>query len=194
MNRKLLIIMGIFLLLTSLVGGCQSSAKKPMREQNNDRMNSNEMTAGERRVLANKLSQAAESIEGVKRSAVVISSAQPATGRQLGNNPNDNMMNPRNENMLADDNEMSQVENGIVAMVGLTVDSNISNDINKINRTKELVQQKLKATDKRVAQVLVTTDPNLMKRIDDMAARIVEGKPVKSFEKDLRDLNDKLKK
>lgn len=194
MNKKILIIMGIFLLLTGLVGGCQGSAKKPMREQNSDKISSNEMTAGERRVLANKLSQAAENIEGVKRAAVVISNVQPAGAREPGKNSNDNMMNPLNDNMLSDDNEMSQVENGIVAMVGLTVDSNIANDINKINRTEELVQQKMKATDKRIAQVLVTTDPKLIDKINDLAARIIEGKPVKSFEKDLKDLNDKLKK
>jgi hypothetical protein len=40
---------------------------------------------------------------------------------------------------------------------------------------------------------LVTTDPNLVKRITDVAAGILEGKPIKTFEKDIKNIDSSLR-
>ena len=51
-----------------------------------------------------------------------------------------------------------------------------------------------KAADTRINQVLVTTDPTMIKRINDVAAGIIEGKPIQSLEKDINTLTNDLKK
>jgi len=51
----------------------------------------------------------------------------------------------------------------------------------------------LTASDRRISQVLVTTDPNLIKRINDVAAGIIEGKPIQNFQTEINDITGKLK-
>jgi len=205
-RKKIALVVCIGLVVVSLVGGCQSSAKKPVPEQKSDQ--SIQMTASERRVLASKLSQIAEDIEGVERATVVVSSigitnaAVPDPGRtdvvndeNQGYSPDrDSQMEGNNANNGQLNNQVGQGDyNGMVVMVGLTLNQNTSNDVNKANSIEQTVKTKLKASDKRISQVLVTTDPNLIKRINDLAAGIIEGKPIQSFEKDINDLNSKLK-
>jgi cell division protein ZapA (FtsZ GTPase activity inhibitor) len=193
MNKRLIILIGICVFLVYLVGGCQNTAEKPVPEQNADQTSETQMTASERRVLASKLSQTAEEVEGVRSASVVVSRVGVNDNERPGVNTNDNMRNVQNENALTDDNEMSQVENGIVAMVGLTLDDNIVNDVDKVNSTKQRVQERLRSSDQKISQVLVTTDPNLNKRINDLAAGIIEGKPIQSFEEDINDLSNELR-
>ncbi len=206
MRKKIALVVCIGLVVVSLVGGCQSSAKKPVPEQKSDQ--GIQMTASERRVLASKLSQIAEDVEGVERATVVVSSigitnaAVPNPGRtdvvndeNQGYSPDrDSQMEGNNANNGQLNNQVGQgYYNGMVVMVGLTLNQNTSNDVNKANSIEQTIKTKLKASDKRISQVLVTTDPNLIKRINDLAAGIIEGKPIQSFEKDINDLNSKLK-
>jgi len=205
-RKKIALVVCIGLVVVSLVGGCQSSAKKPVPEQKSDQ--GIQMTASERRVLASKLSQIAEDVEGVERATVVVSSigitnaAVPNPGRtdvvndeNQGYSPDrDSQMEGNNANNGQLNNQVGQgYYNGMVVMVGLTLNQNTSNDVNKANSIEQTIKTKLKASDKRISQVLVTTDPNLIKRINDLAAGIIEGKPIQSFEKDINDLNSKLK-
>lgn len=78
-------------------------------------------------------------------------------------------------------------------MVGLTVDPAMMKNPTEINSVKTTVMNKLKASDRRISQVLVSTDPNVIKRLNDVAAGILEGKPIKTFENDIRDLNTRFK-
>ena len=78
---------------------------------------------------------------------------------------------------------------GLVAMVGVTVKANADE-----NQVKEAVRKKLKAADSRVTNVLVTTDPNLIRKINDVAAGLIEGQPFQSMKDDIDAINQQIKK
>lgn len=77
--------------------------------------------------------------------------------------------------------------NGIVAIVGITLDKSMMND-NQVKSIKQKVVNKLKACDNRISNVMVTTDPNLILRINNVASGIVQGKPIANFRDDINDL------
>jgi len=79
-------------------------------------------------------------------------------------------------------------------MVGLTLDNNIMNDTAKIKTIKQTVANRMQAADARISQVLVTSDPDLMKRINNVASGLLNGKPVKSFENDIKNLGRDLQR
>jgi YhcN/YlaJ family sporulation lipoprotein len=79
----------------------------------------------------------------------------------------------------------------LVALVGLTLNEGSASQAQAI---KAAVIKKVKGVDRRVTQVLATTDPNMVKRIGDIAAGIIEGKPIKSYARDVNELNRMLQK
>jgi hypothetical protein len=78
---------------------------------------------------------------------------------------------------------------GLVAMVGVSIKAGA--DAGKV---KAAVAEKLKAADKRVAHVLVTTDPNLVKKINDIAAGLIDGEPFQTMKDDINAINQQIKK
>jgi YhcN/YlaJ family sporulation lipoprotein len=87
--------------------------------------------------------------------------------------------------VLASDNN-----DELVALVGLVLNNNAA----QAQSIKQAVIAKVKGADQRVTQVLATTDPNMVKRISDIAAGIIEGKPIKSYARDVNELNRMLQK
>ncbi len=192
------------------------SVKKPTQETRTD---SGMMTVSERRVMANKLSKMAEEVKGVDRATVVIADIGVANNI-TGNSKSTSQMNRAtsknmNDNTIGSDAGINRSEpQKIVVLVGLTLKSdnrsgsmnnnrlndnarlngnNRLNDVNGSSRIKTEVMNKLKKHDKRISQVLVTTDPNLVKRISDVATGILEGKPIKNFEKDIKDIDSRVR-
>lgn len=167
--KKIYLIVLCVILLGGVLLGCQGVAKKPQTPQQNVPQTDNlDVSASDRRVMASQLSKTAEAIPDVQKATVVVSEK---AGLQGANNTKT-----------------------LVAMVGLTVSSAISNDPNKVNTIKQSVADKLKASDSRISQVLVSTDPTMIRRINDIAAGIIEGKPLQSYEKDLNTLINDLKR
>jgi len=78
-------------------------------------------------------------------------------------------------------------------MVGLNLDSKTENNPTMARNIKQTVANKLKNSDQRISQVLVTTDPTLIQRINDVAAGIIQGKPINNFESDIKDMITKIK-
>lgn len=185
MRKVFTLLLCISFLLISLVG-CQTAAKKPMTPEQKPgaavKKPSTEMSASDRRVMANRLSKMAESVNGVQRASVVVSSiGMTNTGVNA------------TSNKMTNTNAARTNYNGQVVMVGLTLEPSAKRDPATINKIKSTVANKLKASDRRISQVLVTTDPNLIKRINDVAAGIIEGKPIQDFQRDINDINSKLK-
>jgi YhcN/YlaJ family sporulation lipoprotein len=185
LRKSFTLLLCISFLLISLAG-CQTTAKKPMTPERKPGVTTKkpttEMTASERRVMASKLSNMAENVEGVKRASVVVSSI--GMTRTDGTTATNKMTNT---------NAARTNYSGQVVMVGLTLDPTATRDAATVNKVKSTVANKLKASDRRISQVLVTTDPNLIKRINDVAAGIIEGKPIQNFQDDINDINSKLK-
>lgn len=84
-------------------------------------------------------------------------------------------------------------QSGVIVMVGITLNQNVAtttpNDVNNIKRT---VANRLRASDRRISQVLVTTDANLITRINDVANGIIQGRPIQTFENDISDISRRL--
>ncbi len=185
MRKIFILLLCVSFLLISLMG-CQTTSKKPMTPTRKPGVTTKkpttEMTASERRVMANKLSKMAENVKGVKRASVIVSSiGMTNTGTTA------------TTNKMTNTNAARTNYSGQVVMVGLTLDPTATRDAATINKIKSTVANKLKASDRRISQVLVTTDPNLIKRINDVAAGIIEGKPIQNFQSDINDISSKLK-
>jgi len=167
MNRKSLIVIICFVLMAGDLAGCKSTAQKPQAPGQNITQTENlDVSASERRVLANQLSKAAEEINDVQKASVVVA------------------------NMGGDGAKSSS----LVAMVGLTVNAGVKADEGRLAAVKQAVVERLKKVDNRIEQVLVTTDPTMIKKINDIAAGIIEGKPIQTYQKDVNSLNNELKK
>lgn len=186
------------------------------QDQNMDRTDE-QMTDSERRALASRLSDLAEQVDGVKDATVVVSSigmtdSSPDTGTKAGRDTQRNLnvndpTSPLNNNQgmatnrtttnnqATNNTNMNNMQNrtdgnsvsGLMVMVGLTLDNKV-NGADETNQIKRSVMNKLKASDKRISQVLVTTDPGLVQRLTDVAAGIIQGRPIQGFENDINDL------
>ena len=212
MKKQIIVVICIGILLLSMIGGCQTAAKKPMTNNRTTNItNTGEMTASERRVMASKLSNLAENVDGVQRAAVVVSSIamtnnmtnRTPTGNTTANKNINRVVNPEgvgnvNPNTVGNANPTPNTAvngnyTGLIIMVGLNLDSKAENNPTMARNIKQTVANKLKNSDRRISQVLVTTDPTLIQRINDVAAGIIQGKPIKNFESDIKDMITKIK-
>lgn len=164
--KKIMVLLICFSLLATLAAGCQKPAQKPEITQPESGL-----TTSDRRVIADKLSKQARQIEGVQNATVVLA---------------DNMEN--NSNTPSPTPGETDVQ-GLIVMVGITVKSG-SDEAS----VKEQVVSKLKAADGRVSHVLVTTDPALIKKINDVAAGLLEGKPFQTMKDNINTINREIKK
>ena len=190
MKKQTLVVLCISILLLSMIG-CQTTAKKPMTNRSTNITNTGEMTPSERRVMASKLSNLAENVDGVQRAAVVVSSiamtnnmtSRTPTSTTANKNIN-RVVNPEgvgnvNPNTVGNANPTRTAVkgnySGLIVMVGLNLDSKTENNPTMARNIKQTVANKLKNSDQRISQVLVTTDPTLIQRINDVAAGIIQG-------------------
>jgi len=141
------------------------------------------MTASQRRVLANRLSAVATKVSGVQRAAVVVMDVGMTSKGTTGTTNNTNKKTSTN----------MRSTNGAMVMVGLTLDQATMNDRATSDQAKRTVAKRIKATDKRISQVMVTSDPGLIKRIDTIAAGIVAGQPIQRYQQEITDLGQRLR-
>mgnify|MGYP000397733684 CR=1 FL=1 len=218
MRKILTLLLCVSFLVVGLLG-CQDASKKPSAPERKPNTTVErksdvdaDMTPSERRVMASSLSKTAESVEGVQRASVVIASIgmtntgvddsqngnmtdnnfSNSTNNKMSNNANNNnnMANNNNDKSIADRNDVS----GLLVMVGITLEPTAKRDTATVNKVKNAVVNKIKASDADISQVLVTTDPNLIKRINNVAAAIIEGKPIEKFKDDINDLSGQIKR
>ncbi|MDA8097582.1 MAG: YhcN/YlaJ family sporulation lipoprotein [Clostridia bacterium] len=79
---------------------------------------------------------------------------------------------------------------GSTAYVGINVERGMEN--RQTEEVKRNVATKVKNADNRIARVLVTTDPNLITRLEEIARGIKQGRPVDAFADELRELNKRM--
>lgn len=128
----------------------------------------------------------------------------PGTNMSPGGNMNQGGINVGNQNRTdqqaannANPNTVQTVPpgtnvSGLVVMVGLTMDQGNMNP-NDANNVKRTVANRLKASDQRISQVLVTTDPGMVQRLNDVAAGIIQGRPIQGYQDDLNDLTRRIR-
>lgn len=164
MKRIIAVLLCLGLLAVS---GCQKPAQKPDIAQ----PESSGLTTSDRRVIADMLSKQAKQVDGVQNATVVLTEQM------------------ENETVTPSPTPGQTQVQGLVAMVGITVKTGAEPD-----KVKEQVASKLKAADNRVSKVLVTTDPNLVKKINDVAAGLIDGKPFQTMKDDISAINQQIKK
>jgi len=168
----------IFLVISMC--GCQAPERRPLETQPQEQTG---LTASDRRVLADHLSRMATEVEGVQKATVVISDITLANDSGEGTNTSGN--NTSGNNTAAD---ASSDISGMIVMVGISINDQVNDE-----KTKTDVKNKLRASDKRISQVLVTSDPELVKKINDVAAGIIKGEPINKFETDLKQMGKQFK-
>lgn len=188
MHKKGTGLLLIILFLAMLLGsGCQKAAQKPLENQPQKKA---DLTASDRRILADRLSRLATAVEGVQKATVVISDITLANDsgstskstKSTATDPAQTSSTSKTTKSTATDRAPTSIS-GMVVMVGIGISDQVDEEKTKVN-----VKDKLKASDGRISQVLVTSDPELVKKINDMAAGIIKGEPISKYEMDLKQL------
>jgi YhcN/YlaJ family sporulation lipoprotein len=80
--------------------------------------------------------------------------------------------------------------NNFSALVGATLNSNVEGE--SATAIKDKITSTIKQADKRITRVMVTTNPDLVKRIEDIARGVLAGKPIQSFGDEITDLTKRI--
>lgn len=170
MRRTVAAVLSVIMLIALFnVAGCSKQAsKKPLTTTPQNKVTKPGTTTtkkaqpvsplgpSETRKLADKLTNLAVKVKGVRSATVVV---QPSNNRAA-------------------------------VLVGLTLEPGVKGS--ETNKIKKQVRDKLKKADKRITRVLVTSDPNLVRRIEDIARGIIAGKPVQSFASEISELTRRI--
>ncbi|NLN87811.1 MAG: hypothetical protein GX133_09515 [Syntrophomonadaceae bacterium] len=195
MRRKQVLIQCLSLVVMLTICGCGQTAQKPAPDVNPD-PGVQQTTDAEKRTMASRFSTLATGIEEVQQATVVVASHPGNTGGS--NDPfSDGLPSgtPNNDPNAAPAGQVAnpKQQGNLVVMVGITLNEQAMRDSNKVNDIKEQVRSKIKADSDKVGEVLVTTDANLIKRLQDVAAGIIQGQPVESYTQNLNELDRSLR-
>ncbi|QGU00573.1 hypothetical protein SYNTR_1979 [Candidatus Syntrophocurvum alkaliphilum] len=83
-------------------------------------------------------------------------------------------------------------EDRVTVMVGLDMNDEAADDANRRQEIQQEVVTSIEESDPRIEEVLVTTDPNLVRQINDIAAGIIDGRPIQEFQEDIIQLNNEI--
>ncbi|CFX09622.1 Sporulation lipoprotein YhcN/YlaJ-like [Syntrophomonas zehnderi OL-4] len=165
-----------------LLGGCQQ-AKKPVPPDTAPAPR--QVTESDERVLANRFSSLAKEVNGVNQATVVVAMADASLG--LGKTTPDK--NDTDKSL----EEAKHHPGKMVVMVGLTLNDHAMGNERRQQNVKNAVKKRILKSDEKVSDVLVTTDPNMVKKINDVAAGLLEGKPILSYAKSASELGKAMK-
>ncbi len=161
-----------------VISGCQQAQKPDMNPNPNPTPSPTQVTESDKRIMANRFSESAKSVPGVLNATVVVAGADAAV----------------NGTSATATKKISTGSSGkIVVMAGLTLNAQTMASTQQQASTKQKVKQKIQDSDKRVTDVLVTTDANMVKKINDVAAGLIEGKPVQSYAHSAAELGKMMK-
>ena len=173
MKKIPVLILCAWLIVSCLFGGCGKTARKPAPNQPSPN-EVQQTTDAEKREMASSFSNLATSINGVQKATIVVASTSSnGTGPLTG--------------------ETVDTNGKLVVMAGLTLNPQVSGDSSQTNAIIEQVKQKIMAADQRVSEVLVTTNPDMIKKLQDIAAGVIQGQPFQSYAKDVNELNQTIR-
>ncbi len=178
MKRKMLIF--VFIAAIILSAGCQQAKKPYTAPKTTTPSNPTQVTESDKRIMANRFSEIAKAVPGVMTATVVVAGADAA-------------MDTSKTSTTAKSELSTKSASKIVVMVGLTLNKESMATDAKQESIKNMVKQKIKNNDKRVTDVLVTTDANMVKKINDVASGLIEGKPVLSYARSAAELGRMMK-
>ncbi|MDD3364596.1 MAG: hypothetical protein PHZ03_06405 [Syntrophomonas sp.] len=184
MKKITTILLCVFLCASILVSGCGKTTQKPLVPENqpNTQMNTPQQTNdAEKRVMANRFSNLAMGVNGVQKATVVVS----ATDSGMAGNT----VTPSPTSIPGS----SAIGEKLVVMVGLNLDTKIMQDKTKEMSIKDEVKSKIMADNQMVSEVLLTSNPDMIKKLQDVAAGVIQGKPMQSYAQDVEELNKNIR-
>jgi len=203
------IFLCVLLTMAVLVSGCGKTAQKPGPETSPN-SGVEQTSDSEKRIMASNFSNLAMSVNGVQKATVVVSSTITASPQDVTSDPNNvpnlspanngttNNSNTGSTNVPGSDisgissptGEIPSVTSGrLVVMVGLNLNDAAMKDKNTENKVKEDVKTKIMQSDQKVSEVLVTTNPDMIKKLQDVAAGVIQGQPLQSYAQDINELD-----
>ena len=189
MQKKQALVLSLFLAGMLMICGCGQTAQKPAPDTNPE-TGLQQTTDAEKRTVASRFSTMAMEVEGVQKATVVVVSQPDTTGvavDPISGLPNDGTgVNPPGQTANPE-------QGNLVAMVGITLNQADMQNQDKVNNIKLQVKNKIKTDSDKVRDVLVTTDPNLIKKLQDVAAGIIQGQPVQSYTQNINELDKSLR-
>ncbi len=191
MQKKQVFVLSLFLAAMLAICGCGQAAQKPVPDTKPETGTGVQQTTdAEKRTMASRFSTMAMEVEGVQKATVVVVSQPDTTGvavDPISGLPNDGTgVNPPGQTANPE-------QGNLVAMVGITLNQADMQNQDKVNNIKEQVRNKIKADSGKVREVLVTTDPNLIKKLQDVAAGIIQGQPVQTYTQNINELDKNLR-
>jgi hypothetical protein len=136
-------------------------------------------------------------VEGVQKATVVVVSQPDANGVAVdpfSGLPNDGTgVNTPGQTANPPGQTANPEQGNLVVMVGITLNQADMQNQDKVNNIKEQVKNKIKTDSDKVREVLVTTDPNLIMKLQDVAAGIIQGQPVESYTQNINELDKSLR-
>jgi hypothetical protein len=181
------ILLCVFLCGSILVSGCGQTARKPPVPESmpNNQTNTPQQTNdAEKRVMANRFSNLAMEVNGVAKATVVVSSVD---SEEAGNTTTPSTA------PIPDLPVLNAVSGKMVVMVGLNLDPKVMQDKTKETSIKDEVKSKIMADNQTISEVLVTTNPDMIKKLQDVAAGVIQGKPMQSYAQDIQELDKNIR-
>lgn len=209
MKKITAIFLCVLLIMTVLVSGCKKTAQKPIPETTPN-SGVEQTSDSEKRIMASNFSNVAVSVNGVQKATVVVSSTTTANPQTVTSDPNSvpsltsanngTTTNPTAGSTNVPGSDMSGVSSPIgeipnvtsgrlVVMVGLNLNEASMKDQSMENKIKEEVKSKIRQSDQKVSEVLVTTNPDMIKKLQDVAAGVIQGKPLQSYAQEITELD-----
>lgn len=181
MKKRTIFLLILFSLALGL-SGCGKAAQKPAPDATPE-SGVQQTTDSEKRIMASRFSNLAMEVDGVQKATVVV--ANPGTANGSGSGVL-GLTSPAPEVPHAN-------AGGLVVMAGLNLAPEAMQDGNRTNSIKEEVKARIMGSGDQISEVLVTTDPNMIKKLQDIAAGIIQGQPLQSYTQDLNELDNKIR-
>lgn len=168
---------------------CNNAPQKPIAPEQSPKMTEE---VSDRRIMTSRFSILAQEVDGVRNASVIITNQDPdGNVILLGNKNKKTQVELDDENYNSDDIITTASNDNIVVLVGLDVDDQAKKE--NINEIKEEIIDKIKAADKNVSEVLVTSNPETVNKIKNIASRIIQGESAESYDKEVKELAEEIR-
>ncbi|HZK43092.1 MAG TPA: YhcN/YlaJ family sporulation lipoprotein [Syntrophomonadaceae bacterium] len=176
MQKKLTFIYLIIFIAFFMLTGCQNKAeKRPIPPNKSEEQVG--LTDSESRVLSSRISNLAIQVEGVNRASVVVVRTELSAM--------DFVQNKKTNDTLG---KLTTSGGGITVIVGASVNANIRENPETLSKTITNIKEKTKLDDVEISQILVTTDPAIIGKIDALAVRMMEGEPITQYKEEIKEI------
>jgi Sporulation lipoprotein YhcN/YlaJ (Spore_YhcN_YlaJ). len=191
----MIIILGVLFTTLIFVSGCNKTAQKPQDNTSNSGVQ--QTSDADNRIMASNFSNIAMGVNGVQKATVVVSPAATVNSQNASANSNSaaTLTPAQNESAATTNISASTNESAgkLVVMAGLTLNTAAAKDQNQENQIKEEVKTKIMQSDQRVNEVLVTANADMVKKLQDVAAGVIQGQPIQSYAQDINELDKSIR-